>query len=141
MQQSGQLCTLDAQATLDTFMAGGEPQWKPFHEVVGGLIARTRLQFPAVRAYGGMLDILWQAGRRDPAIRLEELWNELARLQTFSLFCAYFILPLEAGRAPTCRRDRRCSSGCRRTCRAPPSGCCGKLETPSRSPLGGCAAG
>jgi hypothetical protein len=97
VRQSGQLCTLDAQATLDTFMVGGEPQWYPFHEVVGGLIARTRLQFPTVRAYGEMVDILWQAGRRDPAIRLEEFWNELARLQTFSLFCAYFMDNLDAG--------------------------------------------
>ena len=96
MRQSGQLCSLDAQATLDQLMLGGEPQWTPFHQVVGGLIARTRLQFPAVRAYGEMVDILWQAGRRDAAIRLEEFWNELGRRQTFSLFCAYYMDNLDA---------------------------------------------
>jgi hypothetical protein len=88
---TGQLRTLDAQATLDSFMAHGKPEWKPFHEVVGGLIAETRLQFPTVRAYGEMVDILWQAGDRDAAIALEEFWNDLAKLQTFSLFCAYFM--------------------------------------------------
>jgi hypothetical protein len=49
-----------------------------------------------VRAYGEMVDILWQAGNRDAAIRLEEYWNELAKLQTFSLFCAYRLDPLDS---------------------------------------------
>jgi len=44
-----------------------------------------------VRAYGEMVDVLWQRGERDAAIRLEEFWNDLARLQTFSLLCAYCI--------------------------------------------------
>src|SRR6185436_10259989 len=88
--ESGQLIMPDAQATLDRFMRDGMPQWTPFHEVVGGTIAETRLHFPVVRAYGEMVDILWQQDRRDAAIRLEEYWNDLARLQTFSLFCAYF---------------------------------------------------
>jgi hypothetical protein len=93
----GQLLVLDAQQTLDRFMADGMPQWQPFHESVGGAIAEMRLQFPAVRAYGEMVDILWQAGNREAAIRLEEYWNELERLQTFSLFCAYAVDPLDPG--------------------------------------------
>src|SRR6185503_2378740 len=87
----GQLVVLDAQATLDRFMRDGVPQWTPFHEVIGGAIAELRLRFPAVRAYGEMVDILWQQGERDAAILLEEHWNELASLQTFSLFCAYYL--------------------------------------------------
>ncbi len=87
--EPGQLIILDAEETLARFMADGMPQWSAFHEVIGGLIAQARLQYPAVRAYGEMVDILWQEGRREAAIRLEEFWNELTRLQTFSLFCAY----------------------------------------------------
>ena len=87
--ERGQLIFLDAEETLARFMADGMPQWHAFHEVIGGLIAQVRLQYPAVRAYGEMVDILWQEGRREAAIRLEEFWNELTRLQTFSLFCAY----------------------------------------------------
>jgi MEDS: MEthanogen/methylotroph, DcmR Sensory domain len=86
---------LDAEQTLAKFMAHGMPQWKAFHEVVGGLIAELRLQYPTVRAYGEMVDVLWQRGERDAAIRLEEYWNELGRLQTFSLFCAYRLSPLD----------------------------------------------
>lgn len=87
--ERGQLVFLDAEETLARFMEGGMPQWNAFHEVIGGLIAQVRLQYPAVRAYGEMVDILWQEGKREAAIRLEEFWNELTRLQTFSLFCAY----------------------------------------------------
>jgi len=88
-EERGQLVILDAEETLARFMEGGMPQWNAFHEVIGGLIAQLRLQYPAVRAYGEMVDILWQEGKREAAIRLEEFWNELTRLQTFSLFCAY----------------------------------------------------
>lgn len=87
---------LDAEETLAKFMANGMPQWKAFHEVIGGLIAELRLQYPAVRAYGEMVDVLWQRGEREAANRLEEYWNELGRLQTFSLFCAYRIDPLDS---------------------------------------------
>ena len=95
--QTEQLRLLDAEQTLARFMADGMPQWKAFHEVIGGLIAQVRLQYPSVRAYGEMVDILWQQGSRDAAIRLEEYWNELTRLQTFSLFCAYRMDNLDAG--------------------------------------------
>jgi len=87
---------LDAEETLASFMANGMPQWKAFHQVVGGLIAELRLQYPTVRAYGEMVDVLWQRGERDAAVRLEEYWNELGRLQTFSLFCAYRMDPLDS---------------------------------------------
>jgi hypothetical protein len=91
-----QVVLLDAEETLARFMVDGMPEWTAFREVVGGLIARVRLQYPTVRAYGEMVDILWQQGNREAAIRLEEYWNELGRLQTFSLFCAYAMDPLDA---------------------------------------------
>ena len=87
--RQGQLRLLDAEETLARFMTGGMPQWRPFQEIVGGAIAELRLQYPAVRAYGEMVDVLWQKGKREAAIRLEEYWNELAKLQTFSLLCGY----------------------------------------------------
>jgi hypothetical protein len=86
---------LDAERTLARFMANGMPQWQAFHQVIGGLIAELRLSHPAVRAYGEMVDVLWQRGERQAAIRLEEYWNELGRLQTFSLFCAYRMDPCD----------------------------------------------
>jgi hypothetical protein len=90
-QAAGQLTLLDAQAALDAFMRDGMPDWALFQRELGGAIANLRLHFPAVRAYGEMVDLLWQDGQRDAAIRLEEFWNDLGRLQTFSLFCAYYL--------------------------------------------------
>jgi hypothetical protein len=87
----GQLVVLDADQTLAKFTPGGMPDWQTFHALIGGSIAEMRLRFPQVRAYGEMVDVLWQRGERDAAIRLEEFWNDLARLQTFSLLCAYCI--------------------------------------------------
>ena len=92
----GRLRVLDAEKTLALFMANGMPQWQPFREAIGGLIVELRLRHPAVRAYGEMVDVLWQRGEREAAIRLEEYWNELGQLQTFSLFCAYQIDPLDS---------------------------------------------
>ena len=94
--KEGRLKMLDAEETLAKFLANGMPQWKSFHELVGGLIAELRLRYPTVRVYGEMVDVLWQRGERAAAVRLEEYWNELGRLQTFSLFCAYRMNPLDS---------------------------------------------
>jgi signal transduction histidine kinase len=42
-----------------------------------------------VATFGEMEALLWADGKADAAIRLEQLWIELARTHTFSLFCAY----------------------------------------------------
>lgn len=90
-----QLKVLDAEQTLATFMVNGVPNWQAFRATIGGLIAELRLRYPTVRAYGEMVDVLWQRGEREAAIRLEEYWNELGQVQTFSLFCAYRMDPLD----------------------------------------------
>jgi hypothetical protein len=87
---------LDAEETLDSFMVEGMPQWGAFQRVCGGALEALRRQYPGVRAYGEMVDILWQRGERTAALRLETFWNELGRQQPFALLCAYQIDPLKA---------------------------------------------
>jgi len=87
--QRGQLLLLDAGETLASFTPAGLPDWQTFHSLIGGVIARLRLEYPAVRAYGEMVDLLWRRGEREAALRLEEFWCDLAGLQTFSLLCSY----------------------------------------------------
>ena len=84
-----QLKLLDAEQTLATFMVDGVPSWNAFRETVGGLIAELRLRYPTVRAYGEMVDVLWQQGQAEAAIRLEMLWNKLAQSHGFALLCGY----------------------------------------------------
>src|SRR4051812_256314 len=77
--QTDQVRFLDAEATSAKFMIDGMPDWNAFHRAIGGLIAEIRLRYPAVRVYGEMVDVLWQRGEHEAAIRLEEFWNELAK--------------------------------------------------------------
>jgi hypothetical protein len=43
-----------------------------------------------------MVDLLWHDGRPETALQLERFWNDLARLQPFSLLCAYRMDNLDA---------------------------------------------
>jgi hypothetical protein len=94
-QTQGRLVLADAEETLGKFMRGGAPQWEAFHSSVGGIIASLKASSPMVRAYGEMVDVLWQRGERRAALSLEEFWNRLAHQHSFSLFCAYFMDPLD----------------------------------------------
>ncbi|HEY7240554.1 MAG TPA: MEDS domain-containing protein [Burkholderiales bacterium] len=98
----GQLRLFDAEDTLTRFTTDGVLDWQRFQRLLGGVVAEMRLEYPAVRAYGEMVDVLWQRGERDSAVQLEEFWNNLAQLQSFSLLCAYRMdnLDGEAYRGP-----------------------------------------
>jgi signal transduction histidine kinase/ActR/RegA family two-component response regulator len=89
--RDGQLILLDAALTLASFMNGAAPDARLFAAHIGDVIGRAAALRPGahVRAYGEMVDLLWRDGRPDAAIRLEELWNDLANKYTFSLLCAY----------------------------------------------------
>ncbi|MDB4884211.1 MAG: sensor protein [Gemmatimonadetes bacterium] len=88
---SGQFTLLDAAQTLEKFMVGSRPDPRRFRDVVGGLIERSLVsrQQTALCAYGEMVDLLWKQGNAEGAIRLEDLWNDLAKSYDFSLLCAY----------------------------------------------------
>jgi signal transduction histidine kinase len=89
----GRYVAVDAAETLATFMLDGWPDAARFADVVGGLIERVRTvsggEARRVAAFGEMVALLWIEGKAEAAIRLEELWNDLARTHAFSLRCAY----------------------------------------------------
>ncbi len=89
----GQVVLHDADATLATFLVDGEPDRDRFFASVGGELARLHEASAGrrIRAYGEMVDVLWQAGNRHAAIMLESLWNQLAAQRSFALLCAYVI--------------------------------------------------
>ena len=80
---------LDAQATLDRFIADGMPDVARFGSVVGGVLAEVAGRAPAIRAFGEMVALLACEGNDAATVRLEELWNDLRAGQSFALFCAY----------------------------------------------------
>ena len=89
----GDLVMLDAEQVLETFMIDQAPVGSLFRRSVGDVIEQTmrgRERTP-LRAFGEMVDVLWRQGKKDAAIRLEVLWNNLAETHLFSLLCGYAI--------------------------------------------------
>jgi signal transduction histidine kinase/CheY-like chemotaxis protein len=85
----GRYISLDAAETLGRFMVDGLPEPARFHDFMGGIIASVTDGRSRTKAFGEMVALLWAEGNHAGAIRLEELWNDLQKAHSFSLFCAY----------------------------------------------------
>lgn len=86
----GRLITLDARETLSRFMVDGWPDETLFSEAIGETVAQASKNGACrVHAFGEMVALLCAEGKPEAALRLEQLWNNLAVRHTFSLFCAY----------------------------------------------------
>jgi hypothetical protein len=91
LERQGALLMLDAEETLAQFMIDGMPDPSLFRAAIIPTIEKAcgGRKDCVVRAYGEMVDVLWKAGQTVAATRLEMLWNDLARSQSFSLLCGY----------------------------------------------------
>jgi PAS domain S-box-containing protein len=89
--QQKQLAFHDAETTLDSILAGGNPDRALFEQVVGAAVNEVRgwKDDREKRAYGEMVGVLWRRGETAAAIRLEEIWNEYILSAKFQLFCGY----------------------------------------------------
>jgi PAS domain S-box-containing protein len=89
----GRYQPLEASKTLSEIMANGMPDQSRFIELVGGYVKRANAaaegEAPRTAIFGELVAVLWAEGKYDAAIRLEELWNELAKKHSFVLRCAY----------------------------------------------------
>jgi signal transduction histidine kinase/ActR/RegA family two-component response regulator len=89
-RHTGRYVTLDAARTLATFMRDDWPDATCFIRSVGRIVERAADGGRCgIRAFGEMVSLLWADDKRDAAIRLEQLWNDLAGSTKFSLLCAY----------------------------------------------------
>ncbi|HUS24172.1 MAG TPA: response regulator [Candidatus Binatia bacterium] len=86
---AGRVRMLDAADTLAEICVDGVPDAQRFEAVIGGAIAQASQGGRPVRAFGEMVALLWADGRRDAAMRLEQMWNDLATRHPFALLCAY----------------------------------------------------
>jgi signal transduction histidine kinase len=92
---SGRGCyiALDAAETLSKFMRNGWPDEKLFNQtmatVLGQGLATSTGKMRHVTAFGEMVTLLCADKNNDAAVRLEQLWNNLAETYSFSLRCAY----------------------------------------------------
>jgi len=86
----GRYMALDAEQTLARFMIGDWPDEGLFFASVGTLMESAAAPGRGpVHAFGEMVSVLCERGQHEAALRLEALWNELARRHAFTLFCAY----------------------------------------------------
>ena len=87
----GMLTMADAEELLSRFMDGPLPNPERCRASIGAILRAHETLAPrgTVRVFGEMVDVLCRAGNTEGAIRLEELWNELALTHRFSLLCGY----------------------------------------------------
>jgi hypothetical protein len=89
--REGRYTMLDAREALSTFMHEGMPDRKRFMESMGSTVdaVRRRSRNRGLTVFGEMVSILWHAGKKEAALRLETLWNEAIHDRSFHLHCAY----------------------------------------------------
>ncbi len=87
----GRYLSLDAGETLAKISLDEYPNAARFEGVIAAAIAKTNEVSPRhfTRAFGEMVALLWAQGKRDAALRLEAMWNDLGKRLRFSLCCAY----------------------------------------------------
>src|SRR5687768_15742518 len=62
--KAGQLEIHDAEECLSRFMRHGMPDWEAFRRTIGGVMERVRVfGRGTTRAYGEMVNVLWQEGK------------------------------------------------------------------------------
>jgi hypothetical protein len=94
LRHSGQLEVLDAAALNERCCANGQgslPDWGRFHTTFGTILERVKPFGRGVRVYVEMASLLWEDGRTEAAIKLEDYWNMLGRMTPFALYCGYRI--------------------------------------------------
>ena len=87
------LLVIDVAEALSLFLVNGWPEEARFWQAGASLIATARKAargpHPYVAACGECAPILLRDGRADAAIRLEHLWDDLAKTYNVDVFCGY----------------------------------------------------
>ena len=91
--EQGRYISLDAAETLSTFMIGDQPDPARFLKGMGGLVTAAAQAakgvYPHIAACGECAPLLWAQGNAEAAIRVEQLWNEIARTYGVETLCGY----------------------------------------------------
>jgi DNA-binding NarL/FixJ family response regulator len=91
--EQGRYSSLDVADTLSKFMVNDWPDSVRFLEIASGLIATAtkaaRGDHPRVLACGECAPTLLAEGNADAAIRLEQLWDQMAKTYDVDILCGY----------------------------------------------------
>ncbi|HWC17378.1 MAG TPA: PAS domain S-box protein [Terriglobales bacterium] len=92
-KQQQRYVAVDAAETLARITIHDWPDADRFKQVIPPILAQARASVRSedagLVAFGEMVALLCADGKADAAIRLEQLWNDLANTDSFHLHCAY----------------------------------------------------
>ncbi len=89
----GRYIVLDANQILPKVMVEGLVDEGRFRETVGQVLGRAEKSVAGkqgrIAVFGELVALLWAEGKHSESVRVEQLWNKLAKEHSFSLLCAY----------------------------------------------------
>lgn len=85
----GQIKLYDAELLLSTILLNDVVDEHYFHTFIGSQIEAARATYGKVRAFGEMVEILWQRGLRDTALQLETIRNDLGKKYELTVLCTH----------------------------------------------------
>jgi len=98
--EQGRYISLDPAETLAAYMVNGMPDPTRFSKITGDLILNAakaaKGERRRVAACGECAPLLWEQGMAEAAIRLEHLWNEIAKSYDVDVFCGYPLRSFQA---------------------------------------------
>lgn len=93
--EAGRLVFEEAEDMLARFHGPAGPQREAFRQALDATLAKVRAATATgeVRAWGEMVDLLWEEGERDACCKLESLWGEVLVSRDLQLLCSYRLEP------------------------------------------------
>ena len=90
-QGNGQLTIVDADELLPHFMKDAMPDAPLFLGLAANVIAKARGdgQYPKVRWWGEMVNLLWEQGNVAASMSLEDQFDRLAGHHEIAIFCSF----------------------------------------------------
>jgi hypothetical protein len=90
-RQADRYIPVNATELLPDLLVDGLPDQEKFETIVGGLLRRAAAASADgyVFAFGELVAVLCDRKNAIGALRLEQLWNGVARKSRFSLYCGY----------------------------------------------------
>ena len=92
-KERGQLTVFDADELLTRFMTGAMPDPPTFTAVIGDIIGEAHAggSYQKVRAWGEMVNVLWERGDAAASMNLEDLFDRLNKIVHIVMFCSFLM--------------------------------------------------
>jgi hypothetical protein len=88
-KDQGKIEFFDAEFLLLSLRFDDGIDAEAFEKFVSHPLMVMKQKYDKIRAFGEMVDVLWQKGAYDEAMQLKDRWNDLFKKIEFSLLCTY----------------------------------------------------